>query len=409
MKKAIQTTEDYLGVPAVHLKSKQRHFIQWSFLAFMTLVGFVATVNYFVDPYDVLHNSFGLLSRDRKPLVSRHLRLVKAADVINRKPEAIVLGSSRILLGFDVLSLKKTTGIDLYNLGLAGCTFNELFAYFQHVLANNPNLKHVTLGIDLFAFNARRPLTVDFSQHRLGSHWLAASDYTTLLCTNATFRDSLKTLDLKGRWSEKDSFGTLDEAGFLLEDVLTDRAKKREANVIERDRRILDGFYSCSDMYGTYELSKEAVTQFSAIVEICRQKGITLQVFIPPCRTPYWHALYLKDHWASLKALRAAVTQYIDVWDFSGVNAFTEELYDQESPNYIDVSHFRPHIGAQLFALMNHSSPESDSYLITQATLVDHEQKLEEKQLIWADQHPEWDHWIRENLPTWSEKALKAT
>lgn len=388
-------------------KSISKQFVLWLISSCMLLLIGATAFNFLVDPYDIFHHGY-VISRHQKPLVSRHLRLVKASDVMRIQPSGIILGSSRVLLGFDPSQFTAQSDMTYYNFGVAACSFHELYANFEHALHNNPKLEHVIVGIDLFAFNVNRLPPNDFSEKRLNSRWLTVTDYFSLLCTTQMVKESLKTLDLKGKWSVKDSDGLLKENGNLPVKTLSGRMIAVTEDQVEIDQKNLESFHTQAGCYGRYVLSQNALDKFAQLVDTCRERGIRLDVLISPCRVPYWHAMYLKDQWKSLREVKTALLAHTNIWDFSGVNALNNEPYDIPSQNYLDVVHMLPHLGNQIFEMISACPSAHSDYLVTQESFSEHERRLEEDQKRWAVQNSDWDVWIRDQLPQWSKKATDA-
>ncbi len=77
--------------------------------------------------------------------------------------------------------------------------------YFQHAIANQPNLKEVVIGVDLFSFNKFKESTVDFKENRLEKSGLTWQDAINTSFSLDSFNTSLETLNFNRRTSSGNS------------------------------------------------------------------------------------------------------------------------------------------------------------------------------------------------------------
>jgi hypothetical protein len=136
---------------------------------FLTALGAVAAiaavamvaVNVVVDPFW----RFDLVTIEGfnkvKPQVTHQFRLAKAHQVCRLAPENVILGSSRVELGFDptyeaLASLPGAT----YNLAMAGTGIWELDQTLRHAFFASGRLKVAIAGLDFYMFNANREAVV---------------------------------------------------------------------------------------------------------------------------------------------------------------------------------------------------------------------------------------------------------
>ena len=108
-------------------------------------IAFLATFNWFVNPYNVFSSPAIKGFNALKVAAGRRGRLSKVYEVNRLQPDIIILGSSREL-SIPVEPL-QTDSESAYNLALANGSGYEMYRMFQHANAIHP-LKTVIIGID---------------------------------------------------------------------------------------------------------------------------------------------------------------------------------------------------------------------------------------------------------------------
>lgn len=319
----------------------------------VSLLMMMVVINAVVDSYQIMPSSLSLMPRGHPAKAvpgSTSFRLIKAADVMKIKPKAILLGTSRVEQGFRAQDAAALLDMDCYNLGLDGAGFFETYAYFQHALFHQPDLRYVIIGLDLFCFNKNRPPRPDFSRDRLGRIGLPWGDYFHALLSQESCLASLSSLTNLYNWclsKEIAKHGVLDDRGNITEESRIAFFLNQGLTGEGDDYLVMEKLFSSSRLYGNFEFSEDAFTLFKKMVCTCRERGIQLKVYFSPSRVLYWYGLRLKGLGESLRRLKTEVAQLIDVWDFSGVNEVT-----LEESNYFDFSHFRSKIGKQLLPVL---------------------------------------------------------
>jgi hypothetical protein len=92
-----------------------------------------------------------------RPQAGNHSRLSKLAIVCRDKPEAVVIGTSRIALGIDPLHPGWGTAAGhVYNLGMPGMGLQEAALTLQHAVNASGQLRLAVVGLDFLMFNANR-------------------------------------------------------------------------------------------------------------------------------------------------------------------------------------------------------------------------------------------------------------
>lgn len=143
--------------------------LQFCLVLFLLLAG-TAAANYIIDPYGIYNVVHSPGFNANKPGQKGHDRLVKAYAIAAIKPDALLLGSSRVQYGLNPCdaALAKIAQRP-YNGGLLGSNMYLALRYTQHAAAQGP-LKVVVVGIDPLMFDERdADAARDFSEERLAT------------------------------------------------------------------------------------------------------------------------------------------------------------------------------------------------------------------------------------------------
>jgi len=350
----------------------------------VVLLTIIILMNYLVDPYSIFGSPSWEGINANKPELFKHLRLTKAYAVKTRKPDALVIGSSRTEHGLDPEHPALFPEFNTYNLALNGATIYENLRYFQHANAER-RLKKVVLAIDFFQFNAYRPNAPDFTEKRLSSDIhgdkrkiaIITDMLETLASVDATTA-SLKTLFQqanrdnvilpRGQVEQPDK-----EAIVMMHGGRHEAALYSELNYVThlffpRPHKKFD-FVSEDGSTNTFDY-------FRRILEEAHRSKIEFYMLISPAHARQWEltaSTGLWDKWETWKREIVRLNEEIaqerrrppfPLWDFSGFNTYTMEalpvLGDKETMMrwFWESSHYRKELGdLVLDRVLNYSDP----------------------------------------------------
>ena len=78
-----------------------------------------------------------------------------------------------------------------------------------------------------------------------------------------------------------------------------------------------------------------------SVIDICRQRGIKLKLFISPCHATEWEVIRDAGFWRVFEQWKRGIVAMASVCDFSGYNSITIEPISNNMKNYIESSHYR--------------------------------------------------------------------
>jgi hypothetical protein len=340
----------------------------------------IGAVNILVDPYNVVGIPVLSWVNALKPQSDKNARLFKSINVIRLKPKTIVLGNSRADIGIDPDHPALASAAPGYNLSIPSGDMYEAMRYFQHAIANQPDLKQVIIGIDLVAFEQKDSFgKLETQQKEL----LEKTDYKpqllSLLLSTDTLSSSASTLvsNLKGEAVRENYLNN----GRL---VRTNPPSMPMKQVFKTHLQV--AYFK--SWYNNYRLSQQQLDAFRTIVETCKQKGITLKVFISPAHATQWEAVRVKDLWSVFETWKREVVKITPVWDFSGYNSITTEPLNDNMKNYLESSHYFKEIGDlvlnRMFDYQAEKVPADFGILVTSDNVESHLATLRSQRELWA-------------------------
>lgn len=359
------------------------------FLSLIVLIVFnsltIGAVNAFVDPYNVVNNRPIDRVNVLKPESGKDARQFKAINVMRIKPKTIFLGNSRTDIGLDPEHSALVSHAPVYNLAIPAGDIYEAMQYFQHALANQPNLKRVVIGIDLVAFEQRDSIG---ALHPRQEELLKQTNYIrhlpSLLFSTDTFTSSILTV----------SSNLADEP--MRENYLSNgrliRTNPPELSTQEAFRRHLKMAYF-DNWYKDYQISQKQLDAFRTIVEICQQRNIDLKIFISPAHATQWEAVHASNLWTTFETWKKEIVKITPVWDFSGYNSITTEPLTDEMQNYLESSHYVKEIGDfvlnRLFDYQLEKVPDDFGVMVTSDNIDSHLTQIRAQRETWAAQNPD--------------------
>lgn len=328
----------------------RRYALTAGLVALATAV-MMAALNYVSDPWGVWRlGKRGDWVRSR-PAIRFAERLHKAHAVADARPDVLLLGNSRVIVGLDPQhpSLPPRT----YNLGLSGANVYECLRYLQHaVRLHEPKL--VLLAIDKDMFDAGSKPLGDFSEARLAvcpagkpqPAWARSDVAPTIFSTDAVV-ESCRNLLRRGGTRVRYAGGMRD-VGLMQPYNETSRVLMENENW----RRSVSRF-CLVDTQG----KNRQLDAFRELLAFCASHHIQLIVFTNPV-----HAELLDLHMSAgeadftawfLQVQEAIAASSADVafWDFQGFNPITVEPFPPASQprstleNYWEISHYRKAVG----------------------------------------------------------------
>ncbi|HAX78240.1 MAG TPA: hypothetical protein DCY88_21075 [Cyanobacteria bacterium UBA11372] len=263
-------------------------------------------------------------------------------------------------------------------MGLNGANPYEQLRYLEHAIANNKNLKTVIIGIDFFMFNANNTNQPGFTEERLEKQNISLQDTINVVFSIDALSSSLETLNSSRNTQNKEGDSL---KGFMPYKNI-DLGKK------VTDWRFVNSYQVYFKNHAKYQLSEKYLADFKTFVETCKERGITLKVYISPGHATDNEAIRATGHWSTQEKWKREIVKIVPVWDFSGYNSITSEPIKAGMKNYADSSHYRENIGNLILnRVLNYQSntvPKDFGVLITPENIESHLAKINANREVWA-------------------------
>lgn len=316
-----------------------RMFVAFSLLAFGNLV-----FNALIDAYQIFGTPTRAGINAVKHGVDRHARISKAYAVMQRSPEAVMLGSSRAESTLDPTH-PVFSGLRSYNLAFPGAAVYEQFRYLQHA-AHTGRLKKAVVALDFHQFlDDQQKLSSDFGEDRLGVDaggkaqgfpWL---DAISLVASGSAFKESWWSLrHQRNRESIYRPDGYRDDSGDVP--PMLERKGGQKAEFLASERGYVRVYRSGASALSNYQLIKrDPARDVRDILELGRQQNIEVVFVISPVHARHLaliKALGLWDRFEEWKRQLAlmvgepAVNGRCVLRDFTTINEMTTEAVPPE-------------------------------------------------------------------------------
>jgi hypothetical protein len=365
----------------------KRYLLVWVTLTGILLT-LVAIFNFVVDPYGLFRvvDKKGLNSI--KPAAGSHGQMVKAYQVLRVQPRGLILGNSRMEVGFDPeYSAWPAQARPVFDLALPGTGTSVSLQYLQHVLANaerNPAAKPkiVVWGIDFMDFlvSSNLPDKAEPKVHLVGTNenrrlltnpdgsanpsrvFQQIKDYTESTFTLDAFLDSIQTLaSQKNPYSENlTPLGANPMRDYLK--IEKDEGywavfQQKDLGYIKDDLRRPVAIFDSDGR------SSPALDDLRQVIKLCERHGIALRLVIYPYHAHFLEIIRITGHWPAFETWLRTTAQIvgtkssaqessnIQLWDFSGFNEITTEPIPAKGDRntklhwYWESGHFKSELG----------------------------------------------------------------
>ncbi|MDH5612953.1 MAG: hypothetical protein OEY66_10910 [Gammaproteobacteria bacterium] len=323
------------------------HTKSW-FLTFITLstllIVVIGAINYIVDPFSVTQKNIlnipvKLVSDDRSEKVIAINNLERIDNVM--------LGSSRVYL-INPLVLSKYAGGITYNLGVGTAQAEDFLGFLLHLEKINKFPKVVVLGLDFYSFNDALVTNKYFVRNKtinfLNENIYRVDDigeFVSWDTTGASIKTLKTFLGVKSEKQRFDMYGASGEASSIF-GFYPDN--EEYIDIYARDKQRKATNFLNNPPY--LSVSKKRFEYLKKIVDMCKQHGTELKVFITPLYGKLQDEIYanetLRQKMIEFKNELRKITSY---YDFLTYNDIT-----RSSASFADTSHLKTVTGNLILA-----------------------------------------------------------
>lgn len=394
-----------------------RGFIRSWVVTCSLIAAAVAAANAAVDPY-LLFNMPRLKGfNDKKPSVETQERVIKAYEVVRAAPNGLILGTSRVAIGLDTAHASwPARARPVYNLGVAGADPFTSYRYLQHVLAHR-DLTLVVLGLDFeyFLVGKKRdpstPLAFEsyLSVDRDGRpdprrRWYHLRDLAESTLSLEALGDSIATVaaSIRGETLDVSPSGNLSEAGFRRETAELGSAPLFAQRNLYNIRTYRGRTFSENT---TGPADTPALVDLRAIVELCRARGIQLELFAQPMHADLLETLDLLGAWPAYESWKRELVEIgrsrapggptVRVWDFGGYDQFSTETLPASSDRrthlrwFWEPSHYSKALGNIVLTRIFGGPDSGYGVVLTVETIEARLADVRARRKAYREKHPE--------------------
>lgn len=367
------------------MRSYRRYIRVTASFIIIFIIGIVG-LNVVVDPYGIwyIYRKAGFNIYHSK--IETVERVGKAVRITLDPPKVLFVGTSRVKNSLDPGYYSKIKGVDaVYNAALGGANIYETRRFIEHAILNAPDLQEVYLGIDFFMFNAIKMDNNSFDDEQLSKKYITRKNFLLTAFSKKSITQSIS--DIKMNVDSRKSYDLLQKNGKANDQGLNDYfSKLTEDEFISSQVRpfmISRGPYT----YKNYQISDEYLGELCKIVQLCKEKNISLKVFIMPIHAMQMEGIRASGSWTAYEEWKRKVIAIIPVIDFTVFNEITEEKYAAGRKYFWDTSHVTSVVGNLIIdrLLERNDSRDTNKFgvFITSENIETHLQNIREQRERW--------------------------
>lgn len=385
--------------------------------AFLLLVAFLNT---WVNPLWVATTPWSSPAFDGYKPLHKGLRTGKAGLARSFEWDGVMLGSSRIDIGFDP-ALPEWSGKRVANLALRGGTLYEHEAMLRFASERNA-LEFAVLGVDLADLTSPVNITpgTGFEESPLattGDRWEREIRYITGV---STFVDTVKCLNYRRQ-------GRL--GAYTREGQWVRQLDKRPMRAVLQYESFKWADHFAAQRRKSIEINPAKVEALRGILRLCREKNIRLYLGIPPNHAAYLSAMRLNgdpdpafrvDRSQILAVLAEELAAHpgskVELWDFNDFHPLNcEPLPGPEEKHtyfWADGTHALPPLGHIMLArMMGWPVPDARGadygVKLTPGGLEARLRQIDDGYPRYQTEHAEDFGWVREHLRDFEKKRSR--
>lgn len=348
--------------------------------ATLVVLALVAAFNVAVDPYAVYGSPRVERFNARKPAASNFTALAKAHQIEAVTPRTVLLGTSRVDIGFDP-DHKDWPAADrpVYNYGVPEASILTLESQLRHAVRAGP-VRRALVGLEFHDFlrariDPARPLSeidrrfVALGEGGAGRTLQLARDRFDAAVTLRALLDSGYTVaaQLTPRSGDLGRLGLTSEAPYAAlaaKDGMHLLFRQKDLQILQARR------HAARVLAGRPAEDFAEMALLRSLLQYAQSQGIALDLVIPPYHAHYYEIVDATGLWPRFEAWKAALVQVVDehrrragavrvtLWDFASYDPYTTEPVPREGDRralmqwFWEPVHFRKPLGDLMLARM---------------------------------------------------------
>lgn len=293
----------------------------------ITVLIFIALINYIVDPYGYFDGLDGL---NKELNDNNYIRVLKAKHIqkFGEQYEGYVLGGSKAG-GYTSEIMSKLDGYNYYNCFITMGNFEEYYILTKHIISNSPNLKKIVLNLSGFEclFDVRTGVKQETPAVLTGKSEIV--EFVKFFFKNPKL--SYDQVFHPGDDYRQNDDGSRNLSGAYIE-YLKDPNEYVRKNVVydlEQDLKIM--FDNATTR--TFTSFPKDINYLREIVNLCKENDIELLVINSATPLTSRQSYEGEAYWNFLAQV-AVVTDFWDFTSYNDINLNPYNFYDDAHPFY---------------------------------------------------------------------------
>lgn len=348
-----------------------RFYCRAALVIAIVLVAYVGVVA-LIDPFGIVPFSPSIEGFNAKKLrTAENTRLFKNYDVLLRRPEIVVFGSSRTNQAISAEKIEQITGRTAYNAGLDGGNSKEARALLESWLEHGVPIKEAYFELYYWRVIPRPdnppPIrAIDF-----------ASDFRTAFFSIDALNNVYKTVahNLAG-----DRFPAYRQDGMI---------EPRRGWVPRPPNGGLAKWWPRAESLFR-PIKRADFEPMRLILETCQRRGIKCQFIMTPMHAIRLAHMMVAGHWESIRSYQRLAAEFLPVRDFIAPGPVGLTSLCAGSEYWYDPGHFSPHFGDLIVETLFKQTPPLRGFgaALTPETVTEQTAALEASVKRWLNRNP---------------------
>lgn len=287
---------------------------------------------FIIDPYGICpeifrFKGFNSLKIEDPFMDGRLMRL----GVLIQQPKTVLLGSSRVVLGYDIARLKNTSLWPAYNAATYNSSLKHRLKSLEYIAQTNKNLENVI--IEIF------PTDVIHSK----KFWLLPATNPDKKAMLKEFMPIFFTLD-----ALKNTIAVVKKNLLSISAPAVPGIDSKSPNKQLGQLPLKMMPYSATQFYKIFppeaQVNNEWESTIKEIYSVCDQYHLNCKFFISPMNVRVLYGYYRANQWQAIEQLKKTMANY-SIQDFLWINQYTAEPNDNGVSHWEDCLHHSKEVG----------------------------------------------------------------
>ncbi|MFS1702222.1 hypothetical protein [Alteromonas sp. AMM-1] len=357
------------------------HYLRNLLLFIVSLFLLAGALNAFVDPYGFYWSPTFEGFNARKTQADERVREVTPYRALELQPDTLLIGSSRVQLGFAAES-DSFGERSVFNLALPGSGLTENLKYALLHVKQNPNLRTLIIGVDYRYFlnnygNDPGPWTTQQLMDKYNKNPETTVEkiqriYPALFSLD-TLQDSFATvIQQRGLYNHITRLGS-NTGDYYLATIKAEGKQRffthQQSGVQQRFEREQYRYRGEHGLFG--------IGMYQTFIDelVAKHPNVTLYTFINPYHQSYWRVIKQTGHWPDYLQWKRDLAALADMYpQFPFYDFSLPSVETLEDPDYAknrepmvwfwEPAHYRPAMGDRIIETMFASEQENADWPI---------------------------------------------